>query len=208
MVNGEECTELSDIEASDFLQKYGLARTGIERKKEIKDVDINSDNMISFTEYLMLHFKAMILTEYYKRMEKTCPHDLSKGGVGIVGVGNIMLDELFTLPIGLSPALVQAIEDMTAQKSKAAKLRKSLEEKAAKGGVRGMTAKNELAQLDAQDGTELRRLELTLEAAKKKGAKNSGAEALEAKKKAEIKAMADKRAASRRKLAERAKMFQ
>ena len=101
----------------------------------------------------MLHYKFMILTEYYKRLQKTPEEDLGTDAVGVVGVGEKLLDELFTLPIGLDPALekvffffgetiiiyfwntylifLQAIEDFTATKREREKKMKTLEEKAA-----------------------------------------------------------------------------
>ena len=47
-------------QAADFLQKHGKTRTGSERKAELSDVDINSDGIISFLEYLLLHYKVRL----------------------------------------------------------------------------------------------------------------------------------------------------
>jgi hypothetical protein len=96
--SGNDC---SCIQAAHFLQKNGKTRTGLQRKQELKDVDLNSDNRICFLEYLLLHYKAMILRAHYERTQKTCPFDLSNDGVGIVGCGSQLLEELFTFPGGL-----------------------------------------------------------------------------------------------------------
>jgi hypothetical protein len=42
------------------------------------------------------------------------------------------------------------------------------------GGVKGLAAKNELEQLDREDPTAMNRLELTLQAAKRRAARSSG----------------------------------
>jgi hypothetical protein len=134
---------------------------------------------------MLLHFKVMILQEYYKRTGETCREDLSKGGIGITGVGYKLLEELYTFPIGLDPELERAIEEFTAKKkAREAKVRE-LTEKAAQGGVKGLAAKNEIDQMEAQDTTEMNRLEITLNAAKKRSAKSSSEVALQQKKKAE-----------------------
>ena len=44
----------------------------------------------------------MILGEYYKRHEKEPLEDLSLDGVGITEVGAKLLEELFSMPAGLS----------------------------------------------------------------------------------------------------------
>lgn len=77
---GEGRQDLNIIQASDFLQKNGLERTALQRKEEIADVDLDNDQRVSFIEYMLLHFKKMILEEYYKRIGDNCPHDLSRGG--------------------------------------------------------------------------------------------------------------------------------
>ena len=206
--DGHTDSALDPSQAADFLQKNGKTRTAMQRRTEVRDIDIDNNDRITFIEYLLLHYKAMIITEYYKRTGESNPYDLSQDGVGITGVGNILLDELFTLPLGLDPALEAAIEEFTAQKKARESQMKSLEEKAAKGGVRGLAAKNELEQLVGQDTTDMNRLELTLNAAKKKAAKKSGEQAVQEKKKAEE---AQKKVAaeeSRSRLKARAAMFQ
>eukprot|EP01114_Cavostelium_apophysatum_P016274 TRINITY_DN4588_c0_g1_i1.p1 TRINITY_DN4588_c0_g1~~TRINITY_DN4588_c0_g1_i1.p1 ORF type:complete len:264 (-),score=105.47 TRINITY_DN4588_c0_g1_i1:92-883(-) len=208
----KECNEgkedLNPIQASDFLQKNGIDRTALQRKEELADIDIDNNDRIAFIEYLLLHFKVMILKEYYKRTGETMKEDLSKGGIGVTGVGPKLLDELFTLPMGLSPELVKAIEDFTAvKKAREAKFR-DLSSKAAAGGVKGKAAENEIKQLETQDQTEMNRMELTLEAAKKKASKATGEEALKEKLKKEEDEKKKKQDESRAKLAARAAAFQ
>ncbi len=79
----------------------------------------------------------MILQAYYKRTNEPCKEDLTKGGVGITGVGAKLLDELFTLPVGLDPELEKAIEEFTAQKKAKEQKVRQLESVSASGGVKG-----------------------------------------------------------------------
>jgi len=202
-----EKKDLNHVQASDFLQQNGKTRTGLERKKECKDIDLNSDGRICFIEYLLLHYKCMILKAYYKRTEKAIEEDLSRDGVGVTGVGDKILEELFTLPMGLDPKLIAAIEEFTAKKRARESKMAKLEKKAAKGGVLGKAAKNEIEQMMSQDLTAMNRIELTLKAAKKKGMKKSGEKALEQKRQAEEKKKADKLAAGRSKMAAMAAMW-
>ena len=51
----------------------------------------------------------MILTEYYKRHNKKPDEDLSNDAVGVVNVGDKLLEELFTMPLGLDPALEKVL---------------------------------------------------------------------------------------------------
>jgi hypothetical protein len=79
---GEGKDDLNPVMAADFLQKRGLERTALQRKEEIKDIDLDSNDRIAYLEYLLLHYKVMILNAFYKRIAKTNPFDMSKGGIG------------------------------------------------------------------------------------------------------------------------------
>jgi hypothetical protein len=203
-----ETKDLNAAQAADFLQHNGRTRTAMQRRAELKDIDLDKNDRIGFVEYLLLHYKIMILTEYYKRKATEPQEDLSNGGIGVTGVGDKLLDELFTIPIGLSPALQAAIEEFTARKSERESKMNALQERSSKGGVRGMAAANELKQMEAADLTEMNRIEITLAAAKRRTAKNSAEVALDEKKKAEEKAQKDKAEASRAKLKARMAMFE
>jgi len=206
---GEGKEDLNEVQASDFLQKNGLTRTAIQRKNELNDIDLDQNKRISFIEYMLLHFKVMILREYFKRKDQTPTMKLDNetSAVGLTGVGALLLDELFELPIGLPPELVEAIEKFTATvKSKENRL-KELREKASQGGVKGMAAQNEIVQMEKEDKTDLNRLELTLNAAKKKAAKNTGEQALLEKKKKEEEEEKQKQLESKNRLKEKAKLW-
>jgi hypothetical protein len=201
---GPSDCSMNHIQAADFLQKHGKTRTGIQRKHEIEDVDMNSDGQISFIEYLILHYKAMILKEYYERHETAPEEDLDNDCVGVCGVGKKLLEELFTMPKGLSPQLEAALEAFADEKKKREAKIKELTAKAEKGGVKGMAAKQELVILESGDKTEMNRIELTLNAAKRKANKQSGEDAL--KKEKEKQAAELKKAAEAKKAKMKARM--
>jgi hypothetical protein len=97
---------LSPAGAADFLQKLGRVRTAKQRKEELSDVDVNGDGRTSFIEYLLLHYKIMIMQEHFKRIDKTPDVDMSNDGIGLVGVGTILIEEVFAPPagcVGLGP---------------------------------------------------------------------------------------------------------
>ena len=71
-----------------------------------------------------------------------------------------------------------------------------------------MTAKNELAQMQAQDQTEVNRMEATLNAAKRRAAKKSGEMALENKKKTKEEEEKKAREESRARLKARAALWE
>merc|ERR1712113_1383835 len=141
-----------------------------------------------------------------------CPHDLSSEGVGVTGVGLELLDELFHFPPGGLPAeLKKALEDFFAAKRARQERMDSLREKSKLSGVKGLTAKNELLQMEAKDTTDMNRLEITLQAAKRKAIREgcgSSADALKAEKEKSKAEEKKKRLESRNRLAARAAMFE
>jgi hypothetical protein len=120
----------------------------------------------------------------------------------------MLLEELFTMPMGINPEIEEAIAAFMAEKrAKEAKMT-DLEEKASHGGVKGLAAKNEIAQMLAADSTEENKTELTLKAAQRRASKYSAQDQLEKQKKQEQQVVEQKRRASRANLAQRAAMFQ
>ncbi len=74
--------------------------------------------------------------------------------------------------------------------------------------MKALAAANEIKQMENEDPTEMNRIELTLNAAKKKALKGGdGDKILAEKKKAEIKAEEEKRQLSRNSLKEKAKLW-
>lgn len=102
----------------------------------------------------------------------------------------------------------QAIEEFTLKiRERNEKLRK-LQEQSKGASVKAMAAANEIKQMENEDMTEMNRIEITLNAAKKRALKgNDGEKALEEKRKAELKAEEEKRRLSRASLKEKAAAF-
>jgi len=205
---GEGKADMNFVQAAEFLQKHDKARIAQQIKDELKDIDLDNNNRIAFIEYLLIHFKVMVLTDFYKRHEVAPAEDLSNDGVGIVGVGDKLLEELFEPKSGLPPELVAAIEEFTSKKREKEAKVKDLEAKAAAGGVKGAAATNELSQLQASDKTEFNRLEVTLNAAKRKASKGSSEAALNAKKKKEEEERKKAEEEARQKMVERKKLWE
>jgi len=205
---GNGAKDLNFVQAADFLQKNDKTRIAQQIKDELADIDLDKNHAISFIEYLCLHYKVLILIEFYKRTETKPVEDLSNDGVGITNVGEKILDELFYPKVGLPPELIEAIEAFTAKKKELEAKRRDLETKAAQGGVKGNAAVNELAQLDSADRTATNRQEVTLDAARRKASRTSSDVALDKKKKdaeAERKKAEDE---ARARMAERRKAFE
>jgi hypothetical protein len=203
-----EKKDLDHIQAADLLQKNGLTRTALQRKDELKDVDVNADGRISLTEYLLLHYKFMVLTEYFKRHNMAPTMSLENNAIGVTNVGEYLLEELFTFPAGMDPAVQKAIDEFLATKKKKEEMIKSLQQRAAQGGVKGLTAQAELLQIGAQDQTGENRVEITLKAAARRSSGVSAEQTLKQKQELEEKALLEKRRASRAALASRAAQFE
>lgn len=200
--------DLNFVQAADFLQKNGHERTANERKMEIKDVDMDNNSRICFLEYLLLHYKGMILTDYYKRTGIPHKHDLSKNGRGINGVGYELLDELFYIPSSLPPELVRALEELTAQKKEREAKLEELAAQAAKGGVKGGIAVQQLgAMKEAGMSEDMKKTEAKINSALRKCSKNSAETQLNKQKEAEAKVEKDKKDASRAALKAKTAMF-
>ena len=86
---------LSGAGAADFLQKLGKTRTAKQRKDELADVDVNGDGRCSFIEFLLLNYKVLILGDYFKRKGMEPDVDLSSDGIGLTGVGDRLVEELY-----------------------------------------------------------------------------------------------------------------
>eukprot|EP01102_Stenamoeba_stenopodia_P015396 TRINITY_DN523_c0_g1_i1.p1 TRINITY_DN523_c0_g1~~TRINITY_DN523_c0_g1_i1.p1 ORF type:complete len:288 (+),score=115.18 TRINITY_DN523_c0_g1_i1:52-864(+) len=185
---GESKPDLNVVQAADFLQKNGAERTATQRKQEITDIDLDKNDRISFIEYLLLQYKGMILSEYYKRTGESHNYDLGKNGVGITGVGYQLLDELFTIPTGLDPELERAIEELTAVKRTRENKIKDLQKQASQGGVKGGIASAQLAQMEQEDLMDVAKVEAKINSQMRKSGKESGDKALQKKQEAERKA--------------------
>ncbi|GBG32858.1 Calcium-regulated actin-bundling protein [Hondaea fermentalgiana] len=202
----EGAETLSMAGAANFLQQNGKTRTAIQRRAELKDVDLNQDGRCSFIEYLLLHYKIMILEEYFRRHEMEPDVEMDNDGVGVTGVGERLVQELFSVPQGVDPELEKMMREFSIEHAKRKAKIAELEAKVAAGGVKGMAAKNTLEQLMLEDQSSMHAIEARITAAVKKAVSKANKE-LAAK---SIAADADaeaKRVAGRGKLAEKMAMF-
>jgi len=164
---------MSPAVAADFFQKNGQTRTAMQRKAELADVDVNQDGRTSFIEYLVLHFKIMILEEFFARKGEDADVDMNNGGVGLTGVGERLIEELFAPPQGIDPELEKMMKDFASTRAVRAKEIADLEEVVAGGGVKGMSAKTTLDSLKKEDSSQLNAIEARITAAIKKTEKKT-----------------------------------
>jgi len=167
---------MSPAVAADFFQKNGQVRTAMQRKAELADVDVNQDGRTSFIEYLVLHFKIMILEEFFARKGEAPDVDMSNNGVGLTGVGERLIEELFAPPQGVDPELEKMMKDFAVSRATRAKEIADLEEVVAAGGVKGMSAKNSLDAMKKEDTSALHAIEARIAAAIKKAEKKTDEE--------------------------------
>jgi hypothetical protein len=167
---------MSPAVAADFFQKKGQVRTAMQRKAELADVDVNGDGRTSFIEYLVLHFKIMILEEFFQRKGESPDVDMANNGVGLTGVGERLIEELFAPPVGVDPELEKLMKSFaTSQQAKAAKMAE-LEAVVASGGVKGMGANTELQKMKSEDDSSLHAIEARIANAIKKADKSAAEE--------------------------------
>ena len=95
---GKPGTVIAVVFLGRFIHLTAHIRTALQRKNELADVDLDQNGRISFIEYLLLHYKVMILDTHYRRTGKELTHDLSNDGIGLTGVGNELLTELYNIP--------------------------------------------------------------------------------------------------------------
>ena len=50
--------DLDCVQAADFLQHNGRTRTAMQRRAELRDVDLDNNDRICFLEYLLIHYKV------------------------------------------------------------------------------------------------------------------------------------------------------
>jgi hypothetical protein len=167
---------MSPAVAADFFQKNGQVRTAMQRKAELADVDVNQDGRTSFIEYLVLHFKIMILEEFFARKGEAPDVEMANNGVGLTGVGERLIEELFAPPQGVDIELEKMMKDFALTRQARAKEIAALEEVVAGGGVKGMSAKTSLDGLKKEDSSQLNAIEARIAAAIKKTDKKTSEE--------------------------------
>ena len=196
---GEHVQELDEFQTHRFLEKRGETLTVSHMRDKLREIDIDSNGMIAFLEYLLF--------KYDKTLEDMFTDSAD-------GVDPELLKALHEA--------MEAFKKVAAAKAKRMKIMDKLKAKAAKGGVLGKSAAHELECMLREDETERNRQEITAAAAQrraKKAVKNADKsdmkkKALEAEKKKQEeeekkkkRKEKTKRQESRARLAAKAAMF-
>ena len=196
---GEHVQELDEFQTHRFLEKRGETLTVSHMRDKLREIDIDSNGMIAFLEYLLF--------KYDKTLEDMFTDSAD-------GVDPELLKALHEA--------MEAFKKVAAAKAKRMKIMDKLKAKAAKGGVLGKSAAHELECMLREDETERNRQEITAAAAQrraKKAVKNADKsdmkkKALEAEKKKQEeeekkkkREEKTKRQESRARLAAKAAMF-
>ena len=181
--------DLEEALAHQFLEKRGETVTAAALRDQLKIIDVDNNHRLSFLEYCLFKF-GKTPSEFFTELKNP-----QRGG---------------------GEALRRAIDEyrqVLKKREERQRRMDELEAAAAAGGVKGMAAKNSLAQMRDEDQLQLNRAEITSAANKRKAEKNAVDPFEEEKKRqAEEKAKREaeeklKRDESRGKLAAKAAMF-
>jgi len=147
---GADGHAMDEFEAHRFLEKFGQTMTVVEMRKALKEIDIDTDNKMSLLEYFVYHYKCN-------------------------------LDTLMERPQGVNEDVEKAeaaLEEVLAEIEKLEKKKTKLGTKAAKGGVKGKAAQNELDQIMASDPMPIRKALVSAQAAVRKAQKSPNLNAM------------------------------
>jgi hypothetical protein len=139
----EEGCDLDEFYSHKFLENFGETMTALELRNKLRTIDINNDHHMSLLEYLLNRFSQDVET-------------------------------LMSRPQGTNEELEKAqkaLDDVQKEIKRIETTKADLETRAAAGGVKGNTAKQELFKLLNEDPTELNRAVLTAEAAVRRAQK-------------------------------------
>ena len=141
----ETVQELTDFQCHQFLEKRGETLTVSSLRDKLRDIDIDSNGMIAFIEYLLF--------KYDKTLEDMFTESAD-------GVDPILLAALH--------ASMEKFKEVVAIKEKRMRKMEKLRLRSEKGGVLGNAAKHELECMLREDETERNRQEITAAAAQRK----------------------------------------
>ncbi|EGD82771.1 hypothetical protein PTSG_03421 [Salpingoeca rosetta] len=184
--------ELEEDKAHLFLERRGETLTVVELREALKKIDLDSNNRVSFIEYCLYKY-GKTLEELFEEKDHKIEHLLRK----------------------LEEAIKLYQETLAKKKAREDKM-KELEQLAEQGGVKGMRAKAELEAMKNED--ELERNKQEIQAGARRRAAQRAVDKgdpfaeeqkrlAEEKKKKEAEEKA-KREESRKRLADRAKLWQ
>mmetsp|Transcript_33867 Transcript_33867/g.95317 ORF Transcript_33867/g.95317 Transcript_33867/m.95317 type:complete len:511 (-) Transcript_33867:101-1633(-) len=168
---GKEGNELDEVHMSRFLEKFEEALTAIARRELFEDTDITENKHVSLLEYCITKYKSIIKTEDGQELNV-----------------DAFVNQLMDVPEIVSPELKKAQQALDAVMKiiHALEAKKAdLKQRSELPGIKGKMATNELAQLLAEDPTDLNRALLTAEAALRRARKKFGGKAAASAPKAE-----------------------
>jgi len=177
---GEEGNELDQFWSAKFLEDLNSTLTSTERKNALRDIDQDNNGKMSCMEYLVWIYK--------KSVEETVDAPQGDNSAAIaaaqkkldavqtqlaecdrkIAENNASIERVKKEKVELAAAEVElkaAVEALHKEEEALATKKADLEKKSQGGGVSGMKAKNELAQLLGEDPLPLRRAKITQEAA-------------------------------------------
>eukprot|EP00484_Ammonia_sp_Unknown_P025896 CAMPEP_0197040442 /NCGR_PEP_ID=MMETSP1384-20130603/17132_1 /TAXON_ID=29189 /ORGANISM="Ammonia sp." /LENGTH=241 /DNA_ID=CAMNT_0042471197 /DNA_START=29 /DNA_END=754 /DNA_ORIENTATION=+ len=148
---GSAGNALDEFEAHRFLEKYGKPLTVVAMRKELKQIDIDTDHKMSLLEFVVYHYKLNVNTLM------TRPQGVNEA----------------------CEKAEQALEEVLAEIAKIEKKKAKLAKKAGKGdGVKAKAAQNELEQLKSADPIPLTKALVSAKAALRKAQKSTDLNAM------------------------------
>lgn len=101
-----------------FLGTQGIAWTQRERKRKLDDFDLDKNGEICLLEFLMLHYKSMVLTQYFLRQgygrDEITPQITEASGIisdnylnTTIDIREALMSEMFQHPFGVDKVIMK-----------------------------------------------------------------------------------------------------
>ena len=149
--------------SEEFLHKHNKVRF----EEDILDPEGN----LSFIEFCCIYYRKMILQEYFKRYSKEADVNLDDDSKGLNGQTTRVIEEMFAVPVGLDPDLEKLMAEFSLMHAKKEAKEQELKKLAKLGGVKGLTAQNQLNAMKNEDLSQIHEVEIKVAAALKRAQK-------------------------------------
>lgn len=173
----KETCDLDEMKSHRILEILGETMTVQALRKRLKALDIDNNHRMALSEYLLDHFKqspADLVNSPQGTLDTSIIDAAQAQCDAAQDLLNKAVDAKKECDIAEAP-LKKANEELQAAVDEIKSIEDAMAEKKAKltalaegGGVKGMRAKNELAQMDAEDPLPLRKAKITQAAALKR----------------------------------------
>merc|ERR1711879_19152 len=137
--------DLDDVQSGKFLEKHGRTMTALERRKQLREIDIDSNNRMGMLEFLVYEYKTDVKTLMSRPQ----------------GTNQALKDA--------RKALNDVLDEIAKIENKKAEFQKVID---GGSGVKAIRAKAELAQLMNADPLPLNRAKISAEAKVRKAQKS------------------------------------